>query len=148
MKFFLLVFVLVSFVLNACCGPGPPEIKTATNQLNSDIGTSTTPHIYAANSKKLDLRAKLDKNDDFQNNNRFSQEREGEEKPSLQPVLSPSAPPSPSNDSNIKNKHREHTRKSHGNLPNIHHKLNEKLAKPAIKTGTFSSEIISSDNQK
>ncbi|XP_031632855.1 uncharacterized protein LOC116346788 isoform X2 [Contarinia nasturtii] len=147
MKFDLLVFVLMSFVLNACCGqlsgdpapagPGPPtELKTTASQLSSDIKTSTTPYLHVTNSKQLDLKADADTIDDVQYDNRFSQEKDEKQKQSQSPPL---LSPSSSNDSVIKNRHREHIRKSHGNSDNTHHKLNEKLGKTTIKAATASS---------
>lgn len=144
MKFSLLVFVLTSFVLNACCGqfsgdpapgrsPGPPELRPTTNQLSSDITTiiaATTPHIHVANTKQTDS-SNADTTDDVQNKSRFSEQQQQQQPSPQLPPLPPSSP----NDSVVNNRHREHIRKSHGNSAAAHHKLIEKLGKTASKTG-------------
>lgn len=147
MKFSLLVFVLTLFVLNACCGqlsgdpapgrsPGPPELRTTTNQLSSDITTiiaSTTPHIHVADTKQPDT-TNVDTTDDVQNKSRFSEQQVQQQQ--QQPSSPQLPPPSSPNDSVVNNRHREHIRKSHGNAAATHHKLIEKLGKTASKTGT------------
>lgn len=147
MKFSLLMFVLTSFVLNTCCGlsgdrvagsPGPPELRVTPNQLSSDITTitaATTPHIHVADTKQPDS-FNIDTTDDVQNKSRLN-EHQQQQKSS--PQLPPSLPPSSPNDSVVNNRHREHIRKSHGNLAATHHKLNEKLGKTASKTGNHLS---------
>ena len=127
------MFVLTSFVLNACCGlsgdpapgrsPGPPETIATTSQLNNDITTitATTPHIHLVNT----FSSNVDTTDNVQIKNRFSE--------TPQPLPIP-------NESVVNSKHRDHNRKSHGNSANTHHKLAEKLGRTvASKAGMIIS---------
>lgn len=137
MKFSLLVYVLTSFVLNACCGqlsgdpapgrsPGPPESMATTSQLNNDFTTITvtTPKIHIANTMQTFSLNVDTTTDNVQTKSRFSE--------------SPLPPSSIPNESIVNSRHREHIRKSHGNSAATHHKLIEKLGKTTSKTGNIS----------
>lgn len=138
MKFSLLVFVLTSFVLNACGllsgdpapgrSPGPPDQPFTTLQQNSDVTTiiTTTPNIHGTDPNEsfaLDTDAS---GDETQHSNRFDAESSNE---------------SNINSNNNNNRHTEHTKKPHGNAAATHHKF-DKYGKIAPKIGKMNDFVI------
>lgn len=144
MKFSLLVFVLTSFVLNACCGllsgdpapgrsPGPPVPKVTTLQVSDATTIRTIPsNIHQTDTNQSDSLNTDATADETQHKNQFSAE-----------------PPNRSdvNDSNNNmnnsnnNRHTEHFKKPHGNSAATHHKF-DKFGKIASKAGKNEQYIL------
>lgn len=144
MKFSLLMFVLTSFVLNACCGllsgdpapgrsPGPPVPKLTTLQVSDATTIRTIPsNIHQSDTNHSDSLNTDATNDETQHKNQFSAE-----------------PPNKSDvndnnnnmnmnmnnmDNSNNNGHTEHIKKPHGNSAATHHKF-DKFGKIASKAG-------------
>lgn len=138
MKFSLLVFVLTSFVINACSGllsgdpapgrsPGPPESKATTFQQSSSVPTivttttSTTANvIHPIDTNQSTSFGTEAADDDTQHKTRFNQE-----------------PPIETDINSNSHRHTEHIKKTHGNLAVTHHNKFDKLGKIASKTGSL-----------
>lgn len=133
MKFSLLVFVLTSFVLNACGllngdpapgrSPGPPDPIVTTSQQNNDV-QSTTSNIYLTDYD----RSIASNFDEIQHKNRHSAEQPNE------------------TDITSNSRHTEHTKKPHAaNTATTHHKY-DKLGKAASKTGNIHANFLVNAN--